>query len=90
MEYAKDMIFNLGYRRIWKIKELFNSFRLISKRVKIISLTIFSFIKKCTSYIFNIIRKNKIISIALFMLTVLIIADLILVDIFMKIFATLY
>lgn len=86
MEYAKDVIFNLECRR----ENLVRNLKGISTRIYSISIVVFNFVKKWTSILWDIIRRNKIISATLALLAILMIADFMLINIFMKIFATLY
>ena len=86
MEYAKDVIFNLECRR----ENLVRNLKGISTRIYSISIVVFNFVKKWTSILWDIIRRNKIISATLAILAILMIADFMLINIFMKIFATLY
>ena len=86
MEYAKDVIFNLECRR----ENLVRNLKGISTRIYSISIVVFNFVKKWTSILWNIIKRNKIISATLAILAILMIADFMLINIFMKIFATLY
>ena len=86
MEYAKDVIFNLECRR----ENLVRNLKGISTRIYSISIVVFNFVKKWTSILWDIIRRNKIISATLAILAILMIADFMLINIFVKIFATLY
>ena len=90
MEYAKDIILNVGYRRINLIRNKLGDLKGKIRRVKECLIVVLCVLKKWVISIINIIKKNKLISLSLFMLVVLMMADFILIDNFMKIFATLY
>ena len=80
MEFTKDIILNLNFRRLnvfnYKLRNILNK--------------VFSFIKKCTSNFLTFVKNNKFICITLTTLIVLISADMILINIFIKLFSTLY
>ena len=86
MEYAKDVIFNLDCRR----ENLIRNLKGVSIRIYRVFIIVLNFLKKWTSILWNIIKRNKIISATLAILAILMIADFMLINIFMKIFATLY
>ena len=90
MEYAKDIILNIGYRglRGFKHKTIEKTAKI--ENIKKILSKVVSGVKNWTSSIIRIIRNNKIICLSLGMLIILISADIILIDNFMKIFSTLY
>ena len=90
MEYAKDFILNVGYKRFNLVKDNVFKLKNILSRMKEFALFIFCILKKWTSIGIEIIKNNKLISISLFLLVFLVIADFILIDNFMKIFTTLY
>lgn len=90
MEYAKEIIFNIGYKRINIFKSRVEKLKNILNKIKEFALFLFCILKKWTSIGINIVKNNKLISTALFMLVILMIADFILIDNFMKIFVTLY
>ena len=90
MEYAKDIILNVGYRRVNLVRSKLSDLKGLLRRRKEFLLVVLCVLKKWGINIINIIRKNKLISLSLFLLIVLMAADFILIDNFMKIFATLY
>ena len=89
MEFTKEIIFNFGYKRLNLIKEKFEKIREIANRLKEFILFVFCILKKWTSKGIEIVKNNKMISTAIFLLIFFMIADFILIDNFMKIFATL-
>ena len=87
MEYAKEIIFNVGYKRVnGVISEIKLKFIKIYKILQIVA----NIVKKWTSNIVKVIKNNKIISITIAVLLILIAADFILLDNFIKLFSTLY
>ena len=90
MEYAKDIILSVGYKRISIIRSRINQIKSYLSRTKEFVLFVFCILKKWISKIANCVKRNPIISIAFALLITFMIADFILIDNFMKIFATLY
>ena len=87
MEYAKEIIFNVGYKRIIEVvSEAKFRFIKICKILKIIA----NILKRWTSIAVKVIKNNKIISTTIAVLLILIAADFILLDNFIKLFSTLY
>ena len=86
MEYAKDVIFNFEY----KSENLIRNLKGVITRIYSVSTIVLTFLGKWTSMIWSVAKRNKIISVTLVLLAILMIADFMLIDIFMKIFATLY
>ena len=87
MEYAKEIILNVGYKRVnGVISETKLKFIEIHKILQIVA----NIVKKWTSNIVKVIKNNKIISITIAVLLVLMAADFILLDNFIKLFSTLY
>ena len=90
MEYAKDIILNVGYKRLSGLRSWIGKAKNILKRTKEALAVIFCIIKKWTGIVTKSIMNNKLISLTLVLLVLLIAADFILIDNFMKIFVTLY
>ena len=90
MEYAKDFILNVGYRRINLVRSRLGNFKCVLRRVKEFLIVILCVLKKWGISVVNLVKRNKIISLSLFMLVTLMAADFILIDNFMKILSTLY
>ena len=90
MEYAKDIILNVGYKKVGKLKHKLISTKLRIKILKDLFTYLFNIVGNWTSQILNTIRKNRFISLSLGLLLVLISADFILINNFMKILSTLY
>ena len=87
MEYAKEIILNVGYKRVnGVISEIKLKFTAIYKVLQIVA----NIVKKWASNIVKVIKNNKIISITIAVLLVLMATDFILLDNFIKLFSTLY
>ena len=90
MEYTKDIILNVGYKRLNCVRKKLSTTSFRIKQIKEIIANLYFFIKKETSYLVIIIKNNKMICLALSLLIILMSADFILINNFMKIFSTLY
>ena len=90
MEYAREVFFNIGYKKIDIIRNRIGQVKSFINRVKELTAFIFCILKKWINIGIDVVKKNKFITITLFLLITFMIADFILIDNFFKIFVTLY
>lgn len=90
MEYAKDIILNVGYKRLNGVRKKISLTKFRIKQIKDVTANVYCLIKRGTSFLVSVVKNNKLICLALSLLVILMSADFILINNFMKIFSTLY